>query len=188
MSLRWQSVSRLRSLIRRRHEKHNPTPRRVFKHAFVANCSTHFHHLVFHLWPDLHCFDIRGPRPAREHPGFVRKPRHNNLGHSWPGPNSDAKRPYGALSARQRPHHARMRRYMSTRQTAAILVAVIIWAVGAEAQPAITAVVNGASFQTGVPRGCIVSIFGTSLAQSTTSASSLPLPKKLGECPLDRRN
>src|SRR5947209_3112700 len=48
------------------------------------------------------------------------------------------------------------------------------------AQPTITAIVNGASFQSGVPRGCVVSIFGSSLADSTIRARTLPLPTKLG--------
>jgi uncharacterized protein (TIGR03437 family) len=55
------------------------------------------------------------------------------------------------------------------------------WAIVAPAQPAVTSLVNGASFQTGVTRGSVVSIFGSRLAQSTTSASTLPLPKKLGD-------
>jgi uncharacterized protein (TIGR03437 family) len=62
---------------------------------------------------------------------------------------------------------------------AALLIAVMSWAAPATAQPAITAVLNGASFQTGIPRGCLVSIFGTKLAPSTATAGTLPLPKKL---------
>jgi len=61
----------------------------------------------------------------------------------------------------------------------AIAFAVLCWPIVAPAQPAITAVVNGASFEAGVPRGCLVSLFGSKLAQSTASASALPLPKKL---------
>jgi len=70
---------------------------------------------------------------------------------------------------------------MSSEGHAATLVALFSWAVAASAQPTVTAVVNGASFQSGVPRGCIVSIFGSRLAQSTTSANALPLPKKLAD-------
>jgi uncharacterized protein (TIGR03437 family) len=47
------------------------------------------------------------------------------------------------------------------------------------AQPTVTAVVNAASFDTAVPRGCLISIFGTRLARAATSAASLPLPTKL---------
>src|SRR5215471_21625102 len=47
------------------------------------------------------------------------------------------------------------------------------------AQPAVTAVVNAASFDTAVPRGCLISIFGTKLARAKASADSAPLPNKL---------
>ena len=47
------------------------------------------------------------------------------------------------------------------------------------AQPAVTAVVNAASFDTAVPRGCVISIFGTRLARAKASADSVPLPNKL---------
>src|SRR5437588_11625131 len=66
-----------------------------------------------------------------------------------------------------------------SKQKAAIGFALLFWAAPVLAQPVITAVVNGASFEAGVPRGCLVSIFGSKLAQSTASASILPLPKKL---------
>jgi len=46
-------------------------------------------------------------------------------------------------------------------------------------QPSITAVVNAASFDAAVPRGCLISIFGAKLARTTASATSLPLPGKL---------
>jgi uncharacterized protein (TIGR03437 family) len=48
-----------------------------------------------------------------------------------------------------------------------------------EAQPAVTAVVNAASFDTAVPRGCLISIFGTRLARAKASAVSVPPPNKL---------
>ena len=38
---------------------------------------------------------------------------------------------------------------------------------------------NAASFDTAIPRGCLVSIFGTKLATSTATAGSLHLPRKL---------
>jgi uncharacterized protein (TIGR03437 family) len=47
------------------------------------------------------------------------------------------------------------------------------------AQPAVTAVVNAASYDTAVPRGCLISIFGTRLARAKASANSVPLPNKL---------
>jgi uncharacterized protein (TIGR03437 family) len=46
-------------------------------------------------------------------------------------------------------------------------------------QPTITAVVNAASFDATVPRGCLISIFGTKLARAPASANSVPLPRKL---------
>lgn len=49
----------------------------------------------------------------------------------------------------------------------------------APAQPSVAAVVNAASFQPAVSRGCLVSIFGAKLADSTASAAGLPLPRKL---------
>jgi uncharacterized protein (TIGR03437 family) len=47
------------------------------------------------------------------------------------------------------------------------------------AQPAIRDVVNAASYDRAVPRGCLASIFGTGMARSTTNATSLPLPTRL---------
>jgi uncharacterized protein (TIGR03437 family) len=46
-------------------------------------------------------------------------------------------------------------------------------------QPVVTAVVNAASFDAAVPRGCLISIFGTKLARAAASATSIPLPNKL---------
>ncbi len=46
-------------------------------------------------------------------------------------------------------------------------------------QPTVTAVVNAASYDTAVPRGCIISIFGTRLARTAARSASLPLPGKL---------
>jgi len=57
------------------------------------------------------------------------------------------------------------------------IVASTVESVGA--QPAVTAVVNAASFDTAVPRGCLISIFGTRLARAKSSAGSVPLPNKL---------
>jgi len=48
-----------------------------------------------------------------------------------------------------------------------------------QSQPAVTAVVNAASFDTAVPRGCLISIYGTKLARTVATATSLPLPTKL---------
>jgi uncharacterized protein (TIGR03437 family) len=48
------------------------------------------------------------------------------------------------------------------------------------AQPRVDAVVNGASFETVISRGSLVSIFGARLSQSAMSATTLPLPTKLG--------
>jgi len=46
-------------------------------------------------------------------------------------------------------------------------------------QPTVTSVKNAASFDTAIPRGCLISIFGSKLARATASATSLPLPGKL---------
>lgn len=42
-------------------------------------------------------------------------------------------------------------------------------------------VVSAASFQPVLSRGCLVSLFGTGLANSTVSATSLPLPRSLAD-------
>ncbi|HET8548135.1 MAG TPA: hypothetical protein VFL57_09035 [Bryobacteraceae bacterium] len=47
------------------------------------------------------------------------------------------------------------------------------------AQPAVDSIVNAASYDPAVPRGGLVSLFGTDLARSTLSATSTPLPKRL---------
>ncbi len=49
------------------------------------------------------------------------------------------------------------------------------------AQPAINAVVNGASYEPGLAPGALVSIFGTGFADSTQYAATLPLPIQLGQ-------
>ena len=67
---------------------------------------------------------------------------------------------------------------MSSRM-AAIGVALLCWPLTSSAQPAITSIVNGASFDTAVTRGSLVTIFGSKLAQSTASAKGLPLPTRL---------
>jgi uncharacterized protein (TIGR03437 family) len=46
-------------------------------------------------------------------------------------------------------------------------------------QPTVTSVKNAASFDTAIPRGCLISIFGSKLARATTSATTLPLPTKI---------
>src|SRR5215471_13801402 len=48
------------------------------------------------------------------------------------------------------------------------------------AGPAITAVVNGASYSEGLAPGCWMVIFGNNLASGVQSASTLPLPENLG--------
>jgi uncharacterized protein (TIGR03437 family) len=60
-----------------------------------------------------------------------------------------------------------------------VLGAVASTAVLGMSQPTVTAVVNAASFDTAVPRGCLISIFGAKLARTTANAASLPLPVKL---------
>lgn len=50
----------------------------------------------------------------------------------------------------------------------------------ASAQPAVSAVVNGVSYDAVVSPGCWVTIFGSNLAPSAMSASGVPLPLVLG--------
>ena len=67
---------------------------------------------------------------------------------------------------------------------AVLLVLVGLLAIGGslEAQPALTSIVNGASFSPSVPRGCLISIFGTGLARSSVKAAATPpLPKRLDD-------
>src|SRR3954464_12765157 len=71
-----------------------------------------------------------------------------------------------------------------SRRIAGTTVALLCWPVALFAQPAITSVVNGASFESGVVRGSIGSIFGSNLAQSTESAKRLPLPTTLAGTPV----
>ena len=62
-----------------------------------------------------------------------------------------------------------------------------LWLVGIAAitagsgisQPTVTSVKNAASFDTAIPRGCLISVFGSKLARGNVSATSLPLPGKL---------
>ncbi len=44
------------------------------------------------------------------------------------------------------------------------------------AQPVVNAVVSGASFDAWISPGCIISIFGSNLSESTASATGVPLP------------
>ncbi len=60
---------------------------------------------------------------------------------------------------------------------AAVLVSVSTFA---SAQPAITAVVNAASYAPALSPGAFAAIFGTNLAASAVPASALPLPSTLG--------
>src|SRR5207302_3025784 len=55
--------------------------------------------------------------------------------------------------------------------------------------PAITSVVNAASFQaSNIAPGSIVSLFGTNLAEGAASALTVPLPKSLGGVSLTSQN
>jgi uncharacterized protein (TIGR03437 family) len=62
---------------------------------------------------------------------------------------------------------------------ASIVLMFLCWPVPSAAQPVISSILNGASFESGVPRGCLVSIFGSRLAQSTVTAGAIPLPTTL---------
>lgn len=60
------------------------------------------------------------------------------------------------------------------------LVLILALSCVAAAQPAISAVLNGASYNAFVSPGCWVAIFGTNLALSAASAQAVPLPTNLG--------
>jgi uncharacterized protein (TIGR03437 family) len=60
------------------------------------------------------------------------------------------------------------------RATLALAIAATCWG-----QPVVQAVLNGASYSGNVAPGAWVSIFGTQLAPSTATASSVPLPTQL---------
>ena len=66
-----------------------------------------------------------------------------------------------------------------SRRIAAIAFSLLYLPVVLFAQPAITAAVNGASFEPAVTRGSIVAIFGSNLADATERAKRLPLPTNL---------
>ena len=68
---------------------------------------------------------------------------------------------------------------MMMRPHAVAALAALIGFAPAAAQPVVTAVLNSASFAGTIPRGCLVSIFGSRLASSSATAGALPLPKKL---------
>lgn len=62
----------------------------------------------------------------------------------------------------------------------ALSLLAITFTEGAFAQPSIAAVVNGASYSAALAPGCWAVIFGSGLAQSVASASTVPLPINLG--------
>src|SRR5438045_43072 len=50
----------------------------------------------------------------------------------------------------------------------------------ASAQPVVSAVLNAASYSALVSPGCLVTIFGSNLADAPATASGVPLPNTLG--------
>jgi uncharacterized protein (TIGR03437 family) len=64
------------------------------------------------------------------------------------------------------------------KETAVVFTGLLYTAI-ALGQPEIRALVNAASYDPAVPRGCLVSIFGTGLARAASSAASQPLPTRL---------
>ena len=60
----------------------------------------------------------------------------------------------------------------------------VITAASGMSQPTITSVKNAASFDAAIPRGCLISVFGSKLARAPASATSLPLPGKLEDAAL----
>jgi len=57
------------------------------------------------------------------------------------------------------------------------LVFLLVFPLLAAAQPTIAAVLNGASYSEVLAPGCWMVIYGTSLAASTASASTVPCPR-----------
>ena len=66
-----------------------------------------------------------------------------------------------------------------SRRIAAVALGLLYSPLVLFAQPTITSIVNGASFEPSVTRGSIVTLFGSNLSQSTESANRLPLPTSL---------
>lgn len=62
---------------------------------------------------------------------------------------------------------------------ASLAVLTVIACGSVQAQPTVGSVVNGASFTPSLAPGCLISIFGTSLAPELAGADSLPLPTQL---------
>jgi uncharacterized protein (TIGR03437 family) len=60
----------------------------------------------------------------------------------------------------------------------------VVTAASGMSQPTITSVKNAASFDTAIPRGCLISVFGSKLARAPASATLLPLPGKLEDAAL----
>jgi uncharacterized protein (TIGR03437 family) len=60
-----------------------------------------------------------------------------------------------------------------------VLATLLAASLTASAQPTITAIANGASFDGVTSPGCLISIFGTGLASSTQQAAGLPLPQTI---------
>ena len=68
----------------------------------------------------------------------------------------------------------------TTRRILNVLALTVALASVASAQPAVSAVLNAASYSAVVSPGCWVAIFGNSLAPAPATASTVPLPTMLG--------
>ena len=68
----------------------------------------------------------------------------------------------------------------TTKRTLAVLVLAGALGCVASAQPAVSAVLNGASYSAVVSPGCWVAIFGGKLASTSLTAQAVPLPTTLG--------
>ena len=68
----------------------------------------------------------------------------------------------------------------TTRRILNVLALKVALASVASAQPAVSAVLNAASYSAVVSPGCWVAIFGNNLAPAPATASTVPLPTMLG--------
>jgi uncharacterized protein (TIGR03437 family) len=69
---------------------------------------------------------------------------------------------------------------LSIMRAASLLLAAVLTASTAAAQPAIDAILNGASFNATLAPGCWATIFGKNLAAGSVTAQTVPLPTSLG--------
>src|ERR1019366_6844043 len=124
----------------------------------------------------------RAGRHLRSRPGFSGT---GSRLWSWPAsiiilisyPRSP---PIGSLGAEAEEFHRRRENMKTTRRILNVLALTVALASVASAQPAVSAVLNAASYSAVVSPGCWVAIFGNRLAPAPATASTVPLPTMLG--------